>query len=244
MLRSIRAMLKADLRATDGDIGRCVDFLFDDKHWTIRYMVAVTGKWLRGRKVLVSPKFMGDWDWHSDEIPIRLSRSGIKTSPPLNSDMPVSLQYKQQLAKHYGSFPYSHGPCVWSGALTALSPSASNRGNDIEAPGEHHLRSVKEVSGYHVQARDDTVGCVDDFLVDSRTWTIRYLVVDTHRWLTDRKVLIHPLWAETIDWKRKCLTIRMNRQAIADSPVYDQRKALSREDELALFKHYDRRPDW
>ena len=36
----------------------------------------------------------------------------------------------------------------------------------------------------------------------------------------------------------------MNRQAIADSPVYDQRKALSREDELALFKHYDRRPDW
>ncbi len=244
MLRSVRAILKADLHATDGDIGRCVDFLFDDQHWTIRYMVADTGKWLRGRKVLIAATSLGDWDWRSDKVPVGFSRNGIQTSPPLSSDMPVSLQYEQQLANHYGWFPYSHGPCVWSGPLTAPPASTSSRGDDIEVPGAHHLRSVKEVSGYHVQARDDAVGCVDDFLVEPLTWTIRYLVVDTHRWLTDRKVLIPPPWAETVDWKRKRLNVRMNCQAIADSPVYDQRKVLSREDELALFKHYDRRPYW
>ena len=55
MIRSMRAMLHAELRALDGGIGRCKDFLFDDKTWTIRYMVADTRKWLPGRKVFISP---------------------------------------------------------------------------------------------------------------------------------------------------------------------------------------------
>jgi hypothetical protein len=244
MLRSIRAMLKADLHATDGDIGRCVDFLFDDKHWTIRYMVADPGKWLRGRKVLIAATSLGDWDWRSDEVAVGLSRNDIKTSPPLSSDMPVSLRYEQQLAHHYGWFPYSHGPCVWSGALNASAPLASNQAGDIEAPGEHHLRSVREVCGYHVQAQGDPAGCVDDFLVEPYTWTIRYLVVDMHRWMKERKILIPPLWTETVDWKRQRLNIHVNRRSIAESPAYDQRKVLDREDEHALFKHYGRRPCW
>lgn len=31
------------------------EFYFDDKHWTIRYLVADTGNWLTGNKVLISP---------------------------------------------------------------------------------------------------------------------------------------------------------------------------------------------
>jgi hypothetical protein len=158
--------------------------------------------------------------------------------------MPVSLRYEQQLAHHYGWFPYSHGPCVWSGALNASAPLASNQAGDIEAPGEHHLRSVREVCGYHVQAQGDPAGCVDDFLVEPYTWTIRYLVVDMHRWMKERKILIPPLWTETVDWKRQRLNIHVNRRSIAESPAYDQRKVLDREDEHALFKHYGRRPCW
>ena len=43
------------LDAIDSTLGQCSDFLFDDQHWTIRYMVADTRRWLPGRKVLVSP---------------------------------------------------------------------------------------------------------------------------------------------------------------------------------------------
>ena len=55
MMQSIKDLKGYVLRATDGEIGRCKDFLFDDRHWTIRYMVADTHKWLPGRKVLISP---------------------------------------------------------------------------------------------------------------------------------------------------------------------------------------------
>jgi uncharacterized protein YrrD len=40
---------------TDETIGKVKDIYFDDRYWTVRYLVANTGKWLTGRKVLLSP---------------------------------------------------------------------------------------------------------------------------------------------------------------------------------------------
>src|SRR5690242_15404060 len=55
MLHSIQQRYGEKLRATDGEIGHVRDFYFDDKTWTIRYLVADTGGWLSGRQVLISP---------------------------------------------------------------------------------------------------------------------------------------------------------------------------------------------
>src|ERR1039458_10684822 len=43
------------LEGLDGEMGKVSEFYFDDKHWAIRYLVADTGNWLTGRKVLISP---------------------------------------------------------------------------------------------------------------------------------------------------------------------------------------------
>jgi hypothetical protein len=246
MIHSIQAFLKADLRATDGEIGRCEDFLFDDRFWTIRYMVADTRKWLPGRQVLISPRSLNEWDWRSDAIPVNLTREAIKESPSLDSDMPVSRQYELKLVRHYNWPPYWYGPHAWGTALTpvpVVSQPEEELG-EIEAPGERHLRSVKEVAGYDIQAVDDKVGHVEDFLLEEGTWSIRYLVVDTRNWLPGRKVLISPAWASDVDWKRSRLHVRMDRKAIESSPAYDRERPLRRDDEMALFEHYDFRPYW
>jgi hypothetical protein len=246
MIHSIQSLVRADLRATDGRIGRCEDFLFDDRHWVIRYMVAKTRKWLPGRKVLISPRAIGEWDWQADEIPVDLSRQAIKESPPLESDMPVSRQYEMELAQHHNWPPYWQGPYVWGAAMTPFPESAplAKPMAPIEVPGEAHLRSVKEVSGYDIQALDDKVGHVEDFLLDRNNWAIRYLVVDTRNWLPGRKVLVSPDWAGSVDWKRSRVHLRMDRKAIETSPEYDRERPLRREDEAALFNHYDRKPHW
>ncbi|MGD9330852.1 MAG: hypothetical protein PVJ53_06050 [Desulfobacterales bacterium] len=246
MIRSLQAILNADLQATDGPIGRCSDFLFDDKHWTVRYMVADTGKWLPGLRVLISPSAIFDWDWKTDQIPVRLTREDIQNSPSLASDMPVSRQYEQQLVDQYGWIPYWHGPHVWGPVTTPFSKADIQVKpiESIESAGKSHLRSVKEVAGYHVEATDGSAGRVDDFLLDHDVWAIRYLVVDTRKWLSGRKVLISPTWARRIDWKRSQLHVRMNRGAIENSPVFDREHGPTRDDELALFKHYDMQPYW
>ena len=43
------------LEGLDGEIGKVKDFYFDDRHWTIRYLVAETGNWLVANLVLISP---------------------------------------------------------------------------------------------------------------------------------------------------------------------------------------------
>ncbi|MEO7034282.1 MAG: PRC-barrel domain-containing protein, partial [Polyangiaceae bacterium] len=55
MLREAKVFQNFKLRAKDGDVGKARDFLFDDKYWTVRYLVADTGGWLAGRNVLISP---------------------------------------------------------------------------------------------------------------------------------------------------------------------------------------------
>ena len=55
MLHKIKKLSDSKLDCLDGDVGGAADFLFDDQHWTIRYLVANTGHWLTGRQVLISP---------------------------------------------------------------------------------------------------------------------------------------------------------------------------------------------
>ncbi len=49
MLRSHHELKNYTISASDGKIGHCRDFLFDDEYWTVRYM-ADTGTWLPRKK--------------------------------------------------------------------------------------------------------------------------------------------------------------------------------------------------
>ena len=59
-MQRVASKLKGySIGAKDGDIGSVEDFVFDDKLWTVRYLVADTAKWLPGRQVLLSPIALG-----------------------------------------------------------------------------------------------------------------------------------------------------------------------------------------
>jgi uncharacterized protein YrrD len=53
MQENINRMIGYAIRTADGDLGKVDEFYFDDQTWTIRYVVAETGNWLSGRKVLI-----------------------------------------------------------------------------------------------------------------------------------------------------------------------------------------------
>lgn len=115
MLRSLKEINNYLLKAEDGEIGRCRDFLFDDRSWTIRYMVADTGDWRKERKVLVSPISLGEPDWGSKLFPVKLTKKRIEEAPALDEHAPVSRQYETSLAQYY-SWPYYWGDAASQGA--------------------------------------------------------------------------------------------------------------------------------
>jgi hypothetical protein len=249
MLRSLDALRNYVLAAEDGDIGRCEDFLFDDIHWTIRYMVADTGKWLPGRKVLVSPISLGEPDWASQRLPVRLTKEEIKQSPPLDKDAPVSRQYEIRWFEYYGWPYYWSGGGLWGAApypsalyLKRLEKVAEK---GIEPEEETHLRSVKEVTGYQIMATDGDIGHVEDFIVEDELWLLQYLVVDTRNFLPGgRKVLVAPAWVTTVDWGGRSVSVDLIVDAVKNSPEYDPSEPVNREYEIRLYDYHGRPKYW
>ncbi len=54
------------------------------------------------------------------------------------------------------------------------------------------LCSAHGMKGYPLRATDGEIGHVEDVLIDVENGSVRFLVVDTGRWLGRKKVLISP----------------------------------------------------
>lgn len=96
MLRQAKDLNDYKLGARDGEIGKVKEFYFDDQSWAVRYLVADTGGWLSGRRVLISPYALDLASKDDKVIPVDLTRKQIENSPPLDADKPVSRQYEMQ----------------------------------------------------------------------------------------------------------------------------------------------------
>jgi hypothetical protein len=257
MSRSVKEIVGYVLGAIDGDIGRCDDFLFDDRDWMVRFMVAKTAKWLPGRKVVVSPAFLGQPDWTNRRLPVRLTRQQIEDSPPLDEHAPVSRAYEIGYWRHYSQPPYSgvgslppYGPgpggfgsYPWPAEVLSPTPEPTT-GTEIPERKEELLHSVEEVLGYGIAATDREIGQVNDFILDDQAWTLRYLVVDTGYWLPGRKVLVSTSWLGSIDWAEQRLHVELDAESIRNGPEFDPTKPLDRRYEIEIHDYYGRPYYW
>jgi hypothetical protein len=242
MLRSTSSIQKHRIAARDGEMGRVRDFLVDDRTWNVRYLVADTGRWLPGRKVLLVPAVLHDPDWSQDILPVRLSQKQVEQSPSLAEDKPVSKQHEIELHQYYGWPRYWDALPQAYPTLTreAAVPAASTEDED----GDPHLRSTSEVSGYHIGAADGEIGHIDDFILDTDDWRIRYAVAKTRNWLPGRKVLIAPEWLTGVDWRARKVSCALTRDQIKESPEYDPTAPVNREYETRLYDFFGRPKYW
>ena len=248
MLRSLKSLINYVLKAEDGEIGRCTDFLFDDEKWVTRYIVADTGKWLPGRKVLISPISLGEPDWSSRRFPVKMTRDEVESSPPLDADAPVSRKYEKMLFDHYGWSYYWMGADLWGGLPypppVAVPPPERAKPMRKEELEKIHLRSLNEVKGYDIEALDGEIGHAEDFIVDDTSWVFRYMVVDTRKWLPGRKVLVSPEWIDTIIWAENHVKVDLTVNEVKESPKYDPSRPVNREYEVVLYDYYGRPQYW
>jgi hypothetical protein len=260
MYTSLRELFGAEILATDGSIGKVHDFYFDDRDWTVRYLIADTGGWLSGRLVLVSPAAFGEVGRDGDGFPVNLTKQQIEDGPSIDQDKPVNRQHEEALAAHY------NWPTYWLGGLGApvalgLYPEAATMehpggaypGQDPASEAEHetrieqesgdrHLRSVRDVTGYEIGAADAPVGQVEDFLADPG-WVIRFLRVDTHRWLPAKDVLLAVDWITEVSWQDSRVYVNLSKDDIESAPEYKKGDDITPEFEERLCAHY-RRPHW
>jgi hypothetical protein len=119
------------------------------------------------------------------------------------------------------------------------APSRPENGSDGAS-----ARSTREVFGYHIKARDETFGHLEDLLIEPETWTIRYLLIDTRNWWPGPPVLVAPDWVGHFDWVDHKLSIDVPAARIKSCPPYDPASPPSREYETVLYRYYERREYW
>lgn len=261
MLHTAKSFEGKALHATDGDIGHLKDLYFDDEHWHVRYFVVETERGLSSRQVLISPEAIVRGSVPDDRvISVNLTQRQVRESPGIDTAKPVSRQHEAELRHYYGWPPYwgvvlpetafapapPLEPASWRAPQTSASETAQPRPDTAEPPADPHLRSVGEVTGYHIEAIDGAIGHVADFLIDADTWQIRYLIVDTRNWWPGKKVLVAPNWIRNVSWTASTVAVDLTRATIKGSPAYDPSQPVTPAYAGALHDHYGRPryPDW
>jgi hypothetical protein len=97
---------------------------------------------------------------------------------------------------------------------------------------------------YHIHAYDGGIGHVQGFLVEERTWAIRYMIVDTSNWWLDHLVLVSPRWISAVEWTGFKVFVDLTRDAVKHAPPYHSGSQLDRDQEIGLHRHYVRPGYW
>jgi hypothetical protein len=253
MFRRIESLYGCAVAARDGDIGHVSQVYFDDEAWGVRYLVVDTGNWLHEREVLISPYSIKHSDPGSSAVRVDLTRQQVRDSPDIDTHEPVSRQHEIEYLRYYGYPTYWGGPSAWGMGsypgygLMAAAPGSVARTDPHadEPPQDVHLRSAGAVKGYHIEATDGSIGHVSGFIFDDVTWVIRYLTVDTRNWWPGGKeVLLATQWIDAVDWFSSTVSTKLTRDAIRNSPEYDDAVPLSRRYEMTLHKFYGRDGYW
>jgi hypothetical protein len=98
--------------------------------------------------------------------------------------------------------------------------------------------SVKDLRYVPIQARDGTVGFLEQVYFDDEKWVIRYLVVDMDQHLEDKRVLISPISVGGMDLTSNTLRVDLTREQVSRSPDMDTEKPVSRQKEMEYNRYY------
>ncbi|MFT5467046.1 MAG: sporulation protein YlmC with PRC-barrel domain [Verrucomicrobiales bacterium] len=253
MLRSIKNLIGYPIHATDGDFGKVVDCLFDDKEWGLRYLVVHTHGLLNRHDVLISPRDLDQPEvgWFDRHVPVKLTKQEIEDSPSVDMQKPVSQLYEEEYSRYHQHHVYWEGSMIW-GSTIFPNLKADDRSKGLDALhearmkwiGDRTLRSAKEVIGYAVTASDGDIGVVADLILQTDQWRVRHLVVDTNKWLPGGKVLIDVDWTEEVEWARKDIVVNQTKETIRQAPTYYAHDPVNRDYEQDLYDYYGEPRYW
>jgi hypothetical protein len=214
----------APVIATDGEIGSVEDFFFEEDRWTVRYLFVDTGRWLSGKRVVISPMSVAG-AWSRAGVQVSLTRDQVWHSPQIE-DHALTRASEADVLKYYGYPIYWGAAGVWGAfenpAALVAQPTAPPRQPDgpVIDLDAHHLRSTRRSTGYHLHASDGEIGHVDDFLIGEESWRIRYLLVDTSNWIGGRSVVVLTEAVTRIDRDRGTLHVAATRDEVRSSQPF------------------------
>jgi hypothetical protein len=211
MLHNLETLTGSSVIATDGEIGRICNFLFDGQSWEIRYLVVDVGHWLTRREVVIAVSAIDQPDWKTRTLSTHLTKEQLRNGPDVDSKKPVSRQQEIAMREYFG------WPAYWDTIVDKVFPPnliPAGREFPVHTREDNHLRSAEDVIGYEVWADDGAIGCLESFVVDEAAWHVGYLDVKTGDWPQRRPVQVPTGWVKSISWADRRVNLQRGREPI------------------------------
>mgnify|MGYP001049263966 CR=1 FL=1 len=244
MLVSLNELNGSTINALDGEVGQVRDVYFDDRYWTIRFMVVDIQPWVPlSIKTLISPISLLDYSVEERQLNVSISKDKVENSPKIDEQETVSREFEMSYFDYYAYGYYWMGAGAWgeyAHPMALVNRDAlpkDSRKND-EAASTNHLRSTNEITHYGIDALDGKKGYIKDFICDTYNWSLRYLVVDTRDWLPGgKKVLLSPKQLDALNWEEKTVSCHLSLDQIKACPEYMPDKLNNAEYLAEIKKH-------
>lgn len=187
--------------ASDGASGTVDDFIFEDREWTIKWLVVETGTWFAGRKLFVPTSAFGHPDPETKQFSLTMTLAQLADCPAGD----IAELRDSSTGAHFTQGEIAASPAPHSGP---------------------HYRSLAVMQQAAVEATDDEVGHADDFLIDPDDWQIKYLVVHTSDWWSGEKILVSSHAIIGIDYMRNILKLDVTRQSVKDGERFSPEQTV------------------
>jgi hypothetical protein len=106
------------------------------------------------------------------------------------------------------------------------------------------LRSLENMLGYQIAARNGYIGTLEDFFYLDDSWTIRYLIIAAGGWLNRKQVLLSTSIVQEISDAAREVRVGLTKEQVYSSPDIDTDKPVTRQKELLLAEHYGWEHNW
>lgn len=264
MLISLREVTGYEMHSRDGKIGIASDFLFDQKSWFIKSIVDKSGK-VFSKELLFSAGSIGGLDMQEKILHMDLDNEQIKHSPrltvrdvlnperflPMDDNKVVfhsdwlnnwnsmrltvlGKQKKYATTKILNSSDLLHQEAMKDASLFV-------RNDDEEIP---TLQSSAMTFGFKISSRNGDMGYMQDFIVNDEDWSIKFLVINTKRNFSGKKILVSPEAIDWISWRRKHVSVDMEKEKLAGCPHFDMSFPLNPELQSAIQEKYECHQYW
>jgi sporulation protein YlmC with PRC-barrel domain len=219
MTRTVSDILGREVAGRDGELGMVQDVFFDERRWTVRYLVVAPEGIGRSSPLLLASSDIAGID-ADGRVATSVTRRQAAEAPGVDAHPPASLRMERELR--------DDDRWTYSWYATGVRDDESGGGGPARAAAEEDaayapLRSTRELVGYHVRALDDEIGRVRDFLVDDAMRTVTCIVAATGSRRSRRKVAIPIERLREMDWALRTVFVHATRDQVDDSTEFDER---------------------
>lgn len=208
-MHDLKDLIGSSVTATDGEMGKVRDFLFDDHSWLVSYFVVDVGTWFKRRDVVLPVASAEHLDWTEKVFRVRMTREQGRHSPDIDTEKPVSRQQEIAMKEYWGKMAY------WFYAeMEGGLPIPTGRKLPVRTEEDPDLRSVWGMTDYKVWATDGEIGRLEGFILDGDPWHLAYLDVKAEELLLDRFVLIPTSWVKSVCWAECRVNLHHSRSGL------------------------------